>query len=61
MASITTQFCCSICRRRIKVEDPSEFKDAMLQIKLFLGPVFEAICDEKEFFLHWISGSNQWM
>jgi predicted nucleotidyltransferase component of viral defense system len=47
--------------RRIKVEDPSEFKDAMLQIKLFLGPVFEAICDEKEFFLHWSSVSNQWM
>ena len=47
--------------RRIKVDAPSEFKDAMLQIKLFLEPVFEAICNEKEFFLRWISGSNQWM
>ena len=35
--------------RRIKVDAPSEFKDAMLQIKLFLEPVFEAICNEKEF------------
>ena len=46
--------------RRIKGNAPSVFKDAMLQIKLFLGPVFDSICNEKEFFLHWNQESNQW-
>jgi predicted nucleotidyltransferase component of viral defense system len=46
--------------RRIKVE-LTEFKDAILQIKIFLGPVFESICNEKEFFPRWSSKDNQWM
>lgn len=46
--------------RRIKGEAPSSFIDAMLQIKSFLGPIFESICNEKEFFPHWNSESNHW-
>lgn len=37
-----------------------EFHDVLLQIERFIGPVFQAIIDEEEFFGIWIGSKNEW-
>ncbi|KJS16159.1 MAG: hypothetical protein VR69_10485 [Peptococcaceae bacterium BRH_c4b] len=47
--------------KRIRVISPKLFKDVMNQIKAFLQPIFESICNEEEFFLYWDPTKNQWL
>ena len=46
--------------RRIDNKDIPEFPDVMKLIKRFLFPVYESICNEKDFILRWEHESIQW-
>ncbi|MDD4096193.1 MAG: nucleotidyl transferase AbiEii/AbiGii toxin family protein [Oscillospiraceae bacterium] len=46
--------------KRIRVIKPELFRDVMIQIKIFLHPIFDSICNEEEFFLYWVPTKNQW-
>lgn len=37
-----------------------EFHDVLMQIDRFVGPVFEAIVNEDEFFGTWVGSQNEW-
>ncbi len=37
-----------------------EFHDVLMQINRFVGPVFQAIVNEDEFFGTWVGDQNEW-
>ncbi len=46
---------------RIRSAPTTSFKKAVQQIIKFLVPVFESICNEKEFFFYWEPTVNKWV
>lgn len=47
-------------RRRIQEQAPESFQEVVSQIRIFLQPIFEAICSEDEFFLKWDAHGKTW-
>ncbi len=37
-----------------------EFHDVLMQIERFVGPIFQAIVNEDEFFATWVESENEW-
>jgi len=47
-------------RKRIREETPKTFQEVMKQLITFLLPIYDAVCEEEEFFLDWDPSSNSW-
>lgn len=47
--------------RRLGIKEPPAFKDVMTCLVDFLGPVYQSILDEKEFFWWWSCSNMTWL
>lgn len=47
-------------RNRIQGQAPESFKEVVDELRIFLQPIFQAICKEDEFFLKWNALKKAW-
>ena len=47
--------------KRIRADEPESFEDVMMQLTLFIKPIYWSICDREDFPFNWSSGKNEWV
>lgn len=55
------QLAWSSFRKRVREKTPETFDEIMKQLITFLLPIYNAICDEEEYFLKWDASSSRWL